>query len=128
MIQTASTGGRYILGFRVDPPSRLTDIFKELSSLYTIYSENPNFGIFYDSAAISSDLQEPQNIGNEIDEFNEPEDNEINYNFSAYMADGSTEQNSNARQPFYCKDLGFAMEKLKDGYKLSDLWDIVQAN
>lgn len=38
-----------VLGFRIDPSEMLHEIYKELTSLHTIYSENPIFGVTYDS-------------------------------------------------------------------------------
>lgn len=48
MIHTLSTSGNYVLGFRVDPMERLDQLYKELKSLYAIYSETPVFGVFYE--------------------------------------------------------------------------------
>ena len=48
VIQTASTAGNYVLGFRVDPQERLHDCFKELTSLQSVYSETPIFGVYYE--------------------------------------------------------------------------------
>lgn len=48
VIQTLETGGGYTLGFRVDPTTRLIDIYKELDSLFTVYSVTPTFGVTYE--------------------------------------------------------------------------------
>ena len=48
VIQTAATAGGYVLGFRIDPQERLHDAFKELTSLQTVYSETPVFGVHYE--------------------------------------------------------------------------------
>lgn len=57
-----------------------------------------------------------------IAEVDESKSNEINTKFSTYLAEGVE---NGPRQPFYCKELGFAMEKIKDGYTLKDLWEVV---
>lgn len=57
-----------------------------------------------------------------IEEIDESQKDEINTKFATYLAEGASEQN---REPFYCKELGFAMEKLKDGYSLKDLWEVI---
>lgn len=54
MIQTLETGGNYTLGFRVDPAARLVDVFKELDSLFAIYSVTPIFGVAYDKKEVSN--------------------------------------------------------------------------
>jgi Bardet-Biedl syndrome 5 protein len=51
VIQTAQTAGNYVLGFRVDPASRLQEVYKEISSLHTVYSQSPIFGVNYDLKA-----------------------------------------------------------------------------
>lgn len=38
------------------------------------------------------------------------------------MSDGDS---GTRREPVYCKELGLAMEKLKDGYTLNDLWAVI---
>lgn len=48
VIQTAQTAGNYVLGFRIDPHEKLHEVYKELSSLHSVYSESPIFGVNYD--------------------------------------------------------------------------------
>lgn len=57
-----------------------------------------------------------------IEEIDEASNEEINTKFSTYLAEGTDSTN---REPFYCKELGFAMEKIKDGYTLKDLWEVI---
>lgn len=47
VIETLETGGNYTLGFRVDPAARLVDVFKEIDSLFSVYSTKPIFGVKY---------------------------------------------------------------------------------
>jgi Bardet-Biedl syndrome 5 protein len=58
----------------------------------------------------------------DIEEIDAQASSEINSKFTAYLTDGDNEKR---REPFYCKELGFAMEKLKDGYAIKDLWDVM---
>lgn len=60
-----------------------------------------------------------------ITEVDESKSNEINTKFSTYLAEGTE---TGRRPPFYCKDLGFAMERIKDGFTLKDLWEVVPSN
>lgn len=60
-----------------------------------------------------------------ISEVDETKTNEINTKFSTYLADGAENE---LRQPFYCKELGFAMEKIKDGFTLKDLWEVIPSS
>ncbi|XP_055702744.1 Bardet-Biedl syndrome 5 protein homolog [Phlebotomus papatasi] len=122
VINTLKMSGGYVLGFRIDPPEKLHEIYKELTSLHTVYSETPIFGVDYKP---KPDL-EPQNNDHlsidDIEEIDEKKSNEINHNFSAYL---SAEDSGEVRRPSYCKELGFAMEKLKEGFKIKDLWEII---
>lgn len=62
----------------------------------------------------------------DIEEVESSKSTEMSTKFSSYLADNSG--GANIREPTYCKELGFAMERIKDGYSLSDLWDVIPAN
>ena len=47
VIESSELSGGYVLGFRVDPQDKLEQVFKEISSLHKIYSDNPIFGVDY---------------------------------------------------------------------------------
>lgn len=50
-------GGNYTLGFKIDPEDKLKETFKEINSLYKIYSSQPLFGVEFemeDKVIISS--------------------------------------------------------------------------
>ena len=40
---------------------------------------------------------------------------------AAYLADGAITQ----PKPVYCEELGLAVEKLKDGYTIDKLWEVI---
>lgn len=68
---------------------------------------------------------QPESI-DQIEEIDDKKTNEISYKLSAYLAeDGAGELGTGHGVPFYCKDLGFSMEKIKDGYTLKDLWNVL---
>lgn len=138
VIQTAETGGGYVLGFRIDPAERLNELFKELCSLHTIYGEQPNFGIQYNAqdarqrlaAAAEEAAQVPQFKVENFEELDQRQEREINTKLNSYLAEGCLGNQSAANQevredPVYCKELGFAMERIRDGYKLQDLWNVM---
>lgn len=52
VIQTAQTAGNYVLGFRIDPQEKLHEVYKELSSLFAVYSQTPIFGVNYELKAM----------------------------------------------------------------------------
>ena len=47
VIESSEISGGYVLGFRVDPQEKLEQVYKEISSLHKIYSDNPIFGVEY---------------------------------------------------------------------------------
>lgn len=58
----------------------------------------------------------------DIPEIDNVASSEINSKFTAYLSQGDSEKH---REPFYCRELGFAMEKLLDGYTIKDLWNVM---
>ena len=46
----------------------------------------------------------------------------IFFYFQAYFADGNKDRD---REPVYSEELGLAIEKLKDGFTLQGLWDVL---
>lgn len=122
------------MGFRIDPVERLNGLFKELGSLHTIYTEQPNFGVHYDpldarkrqAAAAKEAAQATQFKVEEYQELNEGHEREINTKLNSYLAAGSLAGTEHATtDPIYCKELGFAMERIPEGYKLQDLWNVM---
>lgn len=47
VIETNGYSGSFTLGFRIDPKDRLRSVTKELSSLYRIHSQTPEFGVHF---------------------------------------------------------------------------------
>ncbi|XP_067615873.1 Bardet-Biedl syndrome 5 protein homolog [Eurosta solidaginis] len=131
VIQTAETGGGYVLGFRIDPFERLNEVYKELTSLHAIYSENPNFGVRYDPAEAQKHLTKMNEVNQFKDdgfqEIDERQQREISTKLNTYLAEGTSVVGikSLVREPIYSKELGFAMERIRDGYKLNDLWNVL---
>ena len=60
-----------------------------------------------------------------MDDINEIDD--TNYEsqdaFAAYLADGGGEQRG--AEVVFCRELGVAMEKIKDGFTLESLWSVL---
>ena len=59
-----------------------------------------------------------------MDDINEIDD--TNYEsqdaFAAYLADGGGERGA---EVVFCRELGVAMEKIKDGFTLESLWSVL---
>ncbi len=65
VIETATSSGGYILGFRVDPEDKLVELFKEIKSLHTVFSINPIYGVEYtleDKPASLDLLKQPRRL------------------------------------------------------------------
>lgn len=133
VIDSSELSGGYVLGFRIDPPEKLQETFKEIQSMHKIYSASPIFGVEY-SKAEESRFDDEDNDGEEnvpisttqamddVDEIdpNHPDSHDV---FTAYLAEGGFE--SQDRPPEYNPELGLCMEKLKDGFTLDGLWQVL---
>ena len=58
VIESSESSGGYVLGFRVDPQEKLDQLYKEISSLHKIYSDNPIFGVDYNRTEKKSTLEQ----------------------------------------------------------------------
>lgn len=47
VVESRPGSGAYVLGFKIDPSSKLHEIAKELSSMFEIHSANPELGVEY---------------------------------------------------------------------------------
>ncbi|KAK0420806.1 hypothetical protein QR680_014901 [Steinernema hermaphroditum] len=121
VIETSLHSGEYVLGFRIDPENRLQAICKTIQILQRAYLKKPNFGVQYVKEVVVNE--------DEIPEEKPPKDNIIIDNrplradaFAAYFTD--KHKNEGPRQPVFSEELGVAIEELKPGFTLSDLWNI----
>jgi Bardet-Biedl syndrome 5 protein len=48
MIKFNAKGGSYVLGFKIDPEEKLKETYKEINSLFQIYSNSPLFGVEFE--------------------------------------------------------------------------------
>jgi Bardet-Biedl syndrome 5 protein len=60
----------------------------------------------------------------EVQEIDETSD-EMSNAFVAYFADGGVDRD---REPVYCRELGLAIERPKDGFTLQSLWEVIPYN
>lgn len=47
VIETTPGSGGYVLGFRIDPLEKLTQVFEEIQNLHKLFSAKPIFGVDY---------------------------------------------------------------------------------
>jgi len=121
VIESSQISGGYILGFRIDPVNKLHEVQKEISSLHVLYSANPIFGIQHVTQMDHNQAALP--IQDNMDELDEIDDlvDESSDAFAAYV----TEKAQKDREIVFNRDLGLAMESLKDGFTLENLWSIL---
>lgn len=123
VITVKERGGGYILGFRIDPQERLMGIFKEISSLHIVYTGNPILGVVYKKKRHHHHENENTRDG-VIEELDENQLKNINHHFSAYIVDNRRDGKLKP-VPVYSPELGFAVEKPRDGLKLKDLFQVI---
>ena len=123
VVATSEQSGGYILGFRIDPLEKLQDIHKELNSLFKTYSNCPIFGVEYVTKEATDKEKEAVPVKDIMDDINEIDDSHENTDaFAAYLADGGSHQD---REVVFCRELGVAIEKIREGFTLESLWSIL---
>ncbi|CEO97095.1 unnamed protein product (mitochondrion) [Plasmodiophora brassicae] len=120
VLTTTNSSGGYVLGFRIDPPERLQEVFQEICSLHQVFSENPIFGVRHqlEEKALPLDqlIVKRQVDDVEIVSVSDGEDA-----FGAYYADAGKVVD---REPVYDSYLGLAVEKPLEGVTTEQLWHI----
>ncbi|GBN53730.1 Bardet-Biedl syndrome 5 [Araneus ventricosus] len=124
VVESSENSGGYVLGFKIDPLERLQEVFKEISSLYQVHSTNPILGVdFFIEEKVIADNEVPQcpPLDEDVEIINTKECD----TFAAYFAD---ENHIRDREPVYCEELGLAVEKIKDGFTMSSLWEVIPSS
>ncbi|CAG7732330.1 unnamed protein product [Allacma fusca] len=129
VIETAETGGSYVLGFRIDPKEKLYGVHKTLLSIHETFNQYPVFGVDFNPDTIEqeTELEKQHRFSTAIaDEVDEIEDNPemASDAFAAYFADGVGD-GGETREIVYSPELGLAVEKPKDGFTLQSLWEVI---
>lgn len=120
VVESSAQSGGYVLGFRIDPVEKLQQVHKEIQSLHKVYSNCPVFGVEYEEDDRPQGLDELtiERVQDDVEIETEGQTDA----FAAYFADGNKDKD---RDPVYSEELGLAVEKLKDGFTLSGLWDVL---
>ncbi|XP_063693183.1 Bardet-Biedl syndrome 5 protein homolog [Bolinopsis microptera] len=121
VIESLKSAGGYVLGFRVDPIEKLNVTFKEVHSLFRVYSANPIFGVQFKVEDRIEPLDDVTVQYEEDDIEIITKDNPSSDAFLAYYADNNKETDS---EPVFSEKLGLAIESIKDGFTLESLWEI----
>lgn len=130
VIESTDASGGYVLGFRIDPPERLTAVYNELLNLYNIHATNPNLGV---ESALDFDVVSPgKQYTNALDHFateesefvEEASEGNKQDAIAAYLANDGQSLSKDSK-PVYCPELGLAIEQIKDGFTIQSLWNVI---
>lgn len=119
VIETTLQSGGYILGFRVDAPGNLEQLHLQIMNLWRVFSKTPIFGVEF-TVEKDHSQEEMAPTKREEDDVQILEDGMDPC--LLYYADGDKEID---REPLYSPELGLAVEKLKDGTSIGQLWSVV---
>jgi len=127
VLETTQQSGGYVLGFRMDPVEKLHETVKQIQKLYKVYSSWPIFGIEFEKEDSPESLEdvtvEPVEDGIEI--VNEEPTSDA---FAAYYAEGHQQGEQGDREPVYHEELGLAIETLREGITLNNLWQVMPSH
>lgn len=101
------------------------ELVKEVRTLQDIFHNNPVFGVKFElEERPTSEEQSPTPKNEQIVEDVKVVSADDNTHFdalSAYYADAGSNTD---REPVYSPELGLAVEKLRDGLSLDELWQV----
>jgi Bardet-Biedl syndrome 5 protein len=120
VIETSTHAGSYVLGFRIDPAEKLNDLFKEISSLWKVYSMSPIIGVDFKVESVPKSLDKA--TVRRVQDGQDVVQTVAQDAFAAYYADEG--QKNADRKPVFEPSIGLAVEKLRDGVSLESLWSI----
>lgn len=120
VIETRPESGSLVLGFRIDPKEALDQAFKEIGSLYDIFSANPIFGIEFrvEERPKTSERLTIEHKQDGVEIVNVEDSLDV---LTAYYAEGEGKRSADV---VYNEDLGLAMEKISGGYSVKSLWNL----
>ncbi|OWR48509.1 putative Bardet-Biedl syndrome 5 [Danaus plexippus plexippus] len=123
VIATRPSCGGYVLGFRAER-ERLQPLLSELQTLHNAYTDAPVFGV---EMCWESEISKPLHDDiNELEEIGEPRGE---MGPSLYLASQQSQHKDDADvQPVYSQYLGLAIEPLKEGFTLQNLFEVQTAS
>uniref|UniRef100_A0A915PL32 Bardet-Biedl syndrome 5 n=1 Tax=Setaria digitata TaxID=48799 RepID=A0A915PL32_9BILA len=122
VIETSAVNGEYVLGFRIDPEERLKNVCRTICALQKAYVAKPIFGVQYIRERPGTPQAERDTL-KLMEEDVELDDRPLRSDaYAAYFSDGLSI--GKVRPPVYSEELGVAIEELKPGFTLTDLWKI----
>ena len=129
VIESSESSGGYVLGFRIDPLTKLKEVHNQLVHLYQVHANNPCLGVesvldLNDFVSSSNSSQESGVKGiQEETEFVEGEESSRGDALAAYMAlEGDTDKDTEIT---YSQELCLAIQPLKEGFTMESLWNVL---
>jgi len=119
VVETLPADGNtgYVLGFKIDPAETLHEITKEIQNIYSVFSRDPIFGVVI-SPEDTADASAAKPAATDDVEIVESEDTDA---FAVYYADVDK---TNDKEVSFSPELGLAIEQLKEGVTINNLWSI----
>jgi len=123
VIETTPQSGSYVLGFKVDPKETLDYVYKEITSLWKVYVKQPIFGV-----EVRADSERQLHSFGSMKISEAEADVEIvdaadkGDLLAMYYADATKGAD---RDPVYNPELGLAVEQLKEGLTIEQLWSVL---
>ena len=121
VIESSKISGGYVLGFKIDPEDKLTDVLKQLLAFYETYYKKPQLGVEYilenSKAGIGDAAKALENLVDDVEIETGNQDTLAAY----YNAGGDSDSK---REIVYSDVLGLAIEKPKEGFTIQSLWEL----
>ena len=121
VIETTSHSGGYVLGFKIDPKETLDYCFKEINSLWSVYSKTPIFGVDFKPNPEQKPLSSYK-VTDAEDDVQISDTGDRGDLLATYYADATK---GSDRDPVYNSELGLSVEQLKEGTTIEQLWSVV---
>uniref|UniRef100_A0A914H3F9 Bardet-Biedl syndrome 5 n=1 Tax=Globodera rostochiensis TaxID=31243 RepID=A0A914H3F9_GLORO len=127
VLESSLLSGEYVLGFQIKPEERLEFTCKAVQALLNACQSSPIFGVQYsrqqDVALFQHDEPSIVPVPTTTEE-KEPEEKALRVDaFAAYFSDGPV-KGGEPRPIVFSEELGMAIEQLKPGFTIADLWEI----
>jgi hypothetical protein len=110
----------------VDPQERIDDVYKEIQSLYQIYSVGPVFGVDFNLECEAPPVDQllQVKVNEDLDLLDEQMDD--THAVAAYYCDSGDIISSDASVLIqFDQRIGLAMEALVDGISAEQLWRVI---
>uniref|UniRef100_A0A183BL13 Bardet-Biedl syndrome 5 protein homolog n=1 Tax=Globodera pallida TaxID=36090 RepID=A0A183BL13_GLOPA len=127
VLESSLMSGEYVLGFQIKPEERLEFTCKAVQALLNACHSSPIFGVQYSrqqDVALFQHDEPPIVPMPTTTEEKEPEEKALRVDaFAAYFSGGPV-KGGEPRPIVFSEELGMAIEQLKPGFTIADLWEI----